>query len=67
MTSSRIIASKNVNYYDYNEFNIERKIGSGGFSNVYQANWKNIVVALKSLKNCNSDSTKELVNNEVYA
>ncbi|CAB4442511.1 unnamed protein product [Rhizophagus irregularis] len=42
-----------INYYEYNEFQNIRRIGSGAFSNVYRANWKssNTVVALKSFRN----------------
>ena len=52
-----------INYHEYDEFqNIER-IGSGKFSEVYRATWKNTntVVALKSFKN-DSCIMKEIVN-----
>ncbi|CAB4373841.1 unnamed protein product [Rhizophagus irregularis] len=52
-----------INYYDYNEFKNIRYIGSGGFSTVYRATWKNsdTVVALKYVKN-NNFFIKEIVN-----
>ena len=60
------ITNEYINYHDYNEFRNIKRIGSGGFSDVYRANWKSsyTVVALKSLKNDNN-SSKEIVN-EVY-
>lgn len=52
-----------INYYDYNEFKNIQHIGSGGFSKVYSATWKNsdTVVALKYFKN-NQLIIKEIVN-----
>jgi serine/threonine protein kinase len=42
-----------LNYYEYNEFQNIKRIGSGAFGNVYRANWEssNTVVALKSFRN----------------
>jgi serine/threonine protein kinase len=60
------IANEYINYHDYNEFQNIECIGSGGFGNVYRANWEssNTVVALKSLKN-GKGFMKEIVN-EVF-
>ncbi|GES97447.1 kinase-like domain-containing protein [Rhizophagus clarus] len=57
------IAEGYINYYDYNEFKNFQHIGSGGFSKVYRASWKNsdTVVALKYFKN-NRFIIKEIVN-----
>ncbi len=30
-----------ITYYDYHDFNDISEVGSGGFSSVYSANWKN--------------------------
>jgi serine/threonine protein kinase len=60
------ISNEYINYHDYSEFQNIKRIGSGGFGNVYRANWKssNTIVALKSLTGGN-DIMKEIVN-EVY-
>src|SRR6266536_6000674 len=52
-----------INYHDYDEFQNIKCIGTGGFGNVYRANWKSskTIVALKSLKN-DDGFMKELVN-----
>ncbi|CAB4388341.1 unnamed protein product [Rhizophagus irregularis] len=57
------IADEFISYHDYNEFQNIKRIGSGGFGNVYRANWEssNTVVALKTLINGNNDA-KEIVN-----
>ncbi|RIA94414.1 kinase-like domain-containing protein, partial [Glomus cerebriforme] len=51
-----------LNYYEYNEFQNIKRIGSGAFSNVYKAHWKssNTVVALKSFRN--DSCVTEIVN-----
>lgn len=51
-----------INYYEYKVFQNIKRIGCGGFSNVYRANWENsnTVVALKSFKN--DSCIKEIVN-----
>src|ERR1044072_6744212 len=57
------IAKDYINYYDYDEFQNLKCIGTGGSSIVYQASWEcsDTVVALKSLKN-GTNFTKEIVN-----
>jgi len=55
------IQSKNIKYFNYNEFTERKIIGEGGFGVVKSAEWKNrgINVALKSLKD--EDVIKEFV------
>ncbi|CAB4445522.1 unnamed protein product [Rhizophagus irregularis] len=57
------IAGEYINYHDYNEFHNMKRIGTGGFGEVYRANLEssNTVVALKSLTNGNYNM-KEIVN-----
>ena len=57
------IAKDYINFYDYNEFQNIKYIGTGASGKVYRASWEgsNIVVALKFLKN-SSNFTKEIVN-----
>ncbi|CAB4388264.1 unnamed protein product [Rhizophagus irregularis] len=57
------IAKEFINYHDFSEFQNIKQIGSGGFGNVYRANWSssNTVVALKSLTN-GIDIMKNIVN-----
>ena len=52
--------------YLYNEFQDIERIGTGGFGEVYRANWENsnTVVALKSLKT--DDCYMKKITNEVY-
>ena len=54
--------------FEYKEFSNIKKIGSGGFGEVYCANWKNSgqCVALKSFLNINVVTVKEVVR-EVIA
>ena len=60
------IAENYVNYHEFNEFQSIQRVGSSGtFCDVYRADWKNTVVALKSFRN-DSRITKEIsseVNN----
>lgn len=60
------IASDYINYHDFDEFQNIKRIGTGGFGEVYRANWEssNTVVALKSLKN--DDCCMKEIANEVY-
>ncbi|CAB4445517.1 unnamed protein product [Rhizophagus irregularis] len=57
------IASDYINYHDFDEFQNIKSIGTGGFGEVYRANWEssNTVVALKSLKN-DDCCMKEIAN-----
>ncbi len=56
------INSKNIKYFDYNEFTEHKIISEGGFGIVKSAEWKNrgIKVALKSLK------TSETIDENVF-
>jgi hypothetical protein len=58
------IADKCFKYYEYGDFKNIEKIGSGGFSNVYRANWKNSnqYLVLKSLFNLDHYTAKEIVH-----
>ena len=55
-------------YYEYKYFSDFQEIGTGGFGQVYRANWKNSHkhFALKSLRNATKATIKEIVN-EVIA
>lgn len=57
------ISKKHIKYYNYKDFYNIEVIGSGGFGEVYRANWKNrrIILALKSFK----DSIGEKIVYEV--
>lgn len=46
------ISNKHIKYYDYKNFSNLKVIGSGGFGEIYSADWKNSrnTLALKSLK-----------------
>src|SRR5688572_4633445 len=57
------IAKDYINYYDYDEFQNIKCIGTGASGKVYRASLEgsDIVVALKSLKN-GTNFTKEIVN-----
>ncbi|CAB5388587.1 unnamed protein product [Rhizophagus irregularis] len=59
------IASDYINYHDFDEFQNIKRIGTGGFGEVYRANWEssNTVVALKSLKN--DDCCMKEIANEI--
>ncbi|UZO02670.1 uncharacterized protein OCT59_021149 [Rhizophagus irregularis] len=52
-----------LKFYEYEEFNNIQHIGTGGFGNVYRANWKNSgkLVALKSFISLNNFTMKEIV------
>src|SRR5438477_13102602 len=43
------IDKEHLKYYEYKQFSNIEKIGTGGFGNVFRANWKNLD-ALKSRK-----------------
>jgi hypothetical protein len=60
------IAKDNIKYYDYSEFQNITRIGTGGFSEAYQATCESLhtVVALKSLKN--NGFMKEIVNEVLH-
>ncbi|POG61469.1 hypothetical protein GLOIN_2v1704001 [Rhizophagus irregularis DAOM 181602=DAOM 197198] len=47
------IKNEHIKYYDYEHFSKIRTIGSGAYSDVYRAKWKNTekVFALKAFKN----------------
>ncbi|GBC06365.1 hypothetical protein RclHR1_00680009 [Rhizophagus clarus] len=51
------ISNEHINHYEFKDFDNVTRIGSGGFGEVYRANWKNPhnIFALKSL----NDSTIE--------
>ncbi|GBC06541.1 hypothetical protein RclHR1_00690031 [Rhizophagus clarus] len=55
------ISKKHIKYYDYKNFSNLEKIGSGGFGNVYRANWKNPhnILALKSLNDVDDATSVE--------
>ncbi|RIA89349.1 hypothetical protein C1645_772643 [Glomus cerebriforme] len=57
------ISKKYIKYYEYKEFHSIQKIGSGNFSKVYRAKWKNSEqnFALKSLINLDNAAVKEVV------
>ncbi|RGB27424.1 kinase-like domain-containing protein [Rhizophagus diaphanus] len=52
-----------LKFYEYEEFNKIQHIGTGGFGNVYRANWKNSekLYALKSFFSLNNITMKEIV------
>ncbi|POG65388.1 kinase-like domain-containing protein, partial [Rhizophagus irregularis DAOM 181602=DAOM 197198] len=56
------VGKEHLKLYKYEEFNNIHHIGTGGFGNVYRANWKNSrkLVALKSFISLNN-SMKEIV------
>ncbi|GES93416.1 kinase-like domain-containing protein [Rhizophagus clarus] len=51
------------NYYEYKDFSNFQKIGSGGFANVYRANWKksHIRYAIKSFFKIDNATIKAIV------
>ena len=57
------IKKEHINYYEYDQFNNIRKIGTGAFSVVYRANWKRTgkIFALKAFKS-EKTAFKEIVN-----
>ena len=61
------ISKRYINYHEYNEFQNIQRLGSGGFSEVYKANWKssNTIVALKSFINDNDNCIMKEIVNEV--
>ena len=58
------IAKNYFKYYEYKSFSNIQKIGSGGFGNVYRANWKNSdqYLALKTFFKLNDATVKEIVH-----
>src|SRR5436853_15322 len=57
------IKNRHIKYYEYKHFSNIQEIGVGGFGKIYRANWKNSdqYLALKSFKNLDNASVKELV------
>ncbi|CAB4437664.1 unnamed protein product [Rhizophagus irregularis] len=57
------VDKEHLKFYEYEEFNDIQHIGTGGFGNVYRANWKNSgkLVALKSFISLNNLTMKEIV------
>ncbi|CAB4490234.1 unnamed protein product [Rhizophagus irregularis] len=57
------VDKEHLKFYEYEEFNNIQHIGTGGFGNVYRANWKNSgkLVALKSFISLNNFTMKEIV------
>ena len=62
------IAKDYFKYYEYKHFSNIQEIGSGGFSKVYRANWKNSeqYFALKSFKKLDDAAVKEIVGEVNY-
>ena len=62
------ISKKHIKHYEYKYFNNIQEIGSGGFANVYRANWKNSPghLALK-LINLNNTTIKEIVHEVIMS
>jgi hypothetical protein len=61
--------SKNyLKYYEFNNFTNIQEIGSGNFSKVYRANWKNShkCIVLKSFSSINSVTVKETLYEVLY-
>src|SRR5436190_3058674 len=58
------IAKDYFKYYEYKSFSNIQKIGSGGFGNVYRANWKNSdqYLALKFFSKPDNATVKEIVH-----
>ncbi len=54
-----------MKFYDYQEFNNISEIGSGGFSSVYTACWKNTDAKFAIKKISKAFITKDEVINEV--
>ena len=59
------IENEEIKFYDYQEFNNISEIGSGGFSLVYTACWKNTRTKYAIKKFSKSFTTKDEVINEV--
>ncbi|RGB28125.1 kinase-like domain-containing protein [Rhizophagus diaphanus] len=57
------VDKEHLKFYEYEEFNNIQHIGTGGFGNVYRANWKNSekLFALKSFFSLNNITMKEIV------
>ncbi|CAB4438161.1 unnamed protein product [Rhizophagus irregularis] len=57
------VDKEHLKFYEYKEFNNIQPIGTGGFGNIYRANWKNSKkqFALKSFFSLNSFTMKEIV------
>ena len=53
---------KHIKYYEYKKFSSIIKIGKGGFSQVYRANLKQSVFALKSFSVADNSLVKEIVS-----
>jgi serine/threonine protein kinase len=62
------IEERHIKYYEYYDFNNLEEIGSGGFSKVYRANWKQNekYFALKSFGLDNDKVVKKAVNEVMY-
>jgi serine/threonine protein kinase len=58
------IIKKHIKYFEYHDFKNLEEIGSGEFSKVYRANWKQNekYLALKSFSLDNDNVVKKVVN-----
>ena len=56
------IKEKHIKHYDYKKFSNIVKIGSGGFGQVYRANLKQSVFALKSFNEVDNSLVKEIIS-----
>jgi serine/threonine protein kinase len=62
----KLIKPIDVREINYEEIIIENKIGQGGFSMIYKANWKMLPVALKVIFDPNvTESLLSEFNNEI--
>ena len=59
------IENEEINFYDYQDFSNISKIGSGGFSSVYTACWKNTEAKFAIKKFSKAFITKDEIINEV--
>ena len=59
------IENEEITFYDYREFHNVSEIGSGGFSSVYIACWKNTQTKYAIKKFSKASITKDEVINEV--
>ncbi|EXX77289.1 uncharacterized protein OCT59_024135 [Rhizophagus irregularis] len=57
------VDKEHLKFYEYQQFNNIQHIGTGGFGNIYRANWKNSekLFALKSFFSLNNITMKEIV------
>ena len=58
----KCIKEKHIKHYDYKKFSNIIKIGNGGFGQVYRANLKQSVFALKSFSVADNSLVKEIVS-----